>query len=268
MEIAELYEVFTTIIEVLVPAAEILILFLGMFYLLKFVQETHGGGIIRGFIFAFVGGFILLMAGGRALEMHRITYILETWLLPFFAFFLLVVFQPEIRRGLVRIGQSPLLQTVFGRVRSGPVEELSRAVDQLSKNRIGALITISGASELESYIEGGVRLDADISRELITTIFYPGTDLHDGAIIIEGDKIAAAGCLLPLTEDPEAVGNLGTRHRAGVGITVETDAACVIVSEETGNISVARRGQMEQDLSVEEMEERLRDIYQEQRKQQ
>ncbi len=248
-------------IDVLVTAGEILLLFLGIFYVLRFVQGTRGGGIMRGFIFAFIGGFVVLLWLTRFVPMSRIRFILEEWLVPAFALVLLIVFQPEIRRGLVRLGQNPLIRSVFGRRRSGPVEEITQAVEMLSRNRIGALITVCGDSGLESYIEGGIRLDAEISRELIQSIFYPGTALHDGAIIIDGKKIAAAGCLLPLADDQDVAKGLGTRHRAGLGITVETDALSIIVSEETGEISTAARGEIQQDVAPEDVEIALRQIY-------
>lgn len=245
----------------LLPYIEILILFLLIVWILRFVQETRGSGILRGFAFAFLIGFVILLGLSETLHLSRIKYMLEQWLIPWFAIFLFVIFQPEIRRGLVRIGQNPLIRSVFGRTRSGPVQEITRAVENLSKNRIGAIITICGESGLQSYIEGGVKLNALISRELIQTIFYPGTHLHDGAIIISGDRIEAAGCLLPLADDPDLLQGMGTRHRAGIGITIETDAISIIVSEETGNISTASRGEINEDLDLDDVETTLSEIY-------
>jgi len=247
--------------EIIISTAEILLLFLGIFYALRFIHGTRGGGIMRGYIFAFIGGFVVLLFITRLLHMSRIQFIIERWGLLVFALILLFGFQPEIRRGLVRLGQNPLMSSMFGRQRTGPIEEISEAVDRMAKNRIGAIITICGDSGLESYIEGGTPMDADISRELLQSIFYPGTPLHDGAVIIDGDKIAAAGCLLPLAEEQDVVRGFGTRHRAGIGITVETDAISIIVSEETGQISIAYRGEIDTDVSFEDVENALRQIY-------
>lgn len=247
--------------ELIFPLIEISILFLFIIYILYFVQGTRGGGLMRGFALAFLIGFVVLLGVSEQLNLSRIKYILEQWLIPWFAIFLFVIFQPEIRRGLVRLGQNPLMRSMFGRTRSGPVQEITQAVEKLSKNRIGAIITICGESGLESYIEGGVKLDALISRELIQSIFYPGTHLHDGAIIISGDRIAAAGCLLPLADDPDLLQGKGTRHRAGIGITIETDAVSIIVSEESGQISTASEGEIQEDIALEDVENRLSEIY-------
>lgn len=247
--------------EYLISISEILILFLGIFFILQFIHGTRGGGIMRGYVFAFIAGFIVLLSLTRVFGMTRVQFILEEWGLLVFALVLLIVFQPEIRRGLVRLGENPLLSSMFARQRSGPVTEISSAVEELAKNRIGGIITVCGDSGLETYIEGGTPMDAEISRELLQTIFYPGTPLHDGAVIIDEDRIAAAGCLLPLAEQQEIVRGFGTRHRAGVGITVETDALSIIVSEETGKISLANRGDIKTDVAVEDVENALHEIY-------
>ncbi len=247
--------------ELLISTAEILLLFLGIFFALRFIHGTRGGGIMRGYIIAFIGGFLILLMVSQLLNMSRIRFIIEQWGLLVFALILLFGFQPEIRRGLVRLGQNPLMSSMFGRQRTGPIEEITEAVERLAKNRIGAIITICGDSGLESYIEGGTPMEADISRELLESIFYPGTPLHDGAVIIDGDKIAAAGCLLPLAEDQDVVRGFGTRHRAGIGITVETDATSIIVSEESGKISIASRGEINTAVAPEDVENALQQIY-------
>ncbi len=247
--------------EILIAISEITLLFLGIFFILRFIHGTRGGGIMRGYIFAFIIGFIVLLFLTRMFSMTRVQFVLEEWGLLVFSLVLLIVFQPEIRRGLVRLGENPLLSGMFGRKRTGPINEITAAVEDMAKNRIGAIVTVCGDSGLETYIEGGTPMDAEISRELIKSIFYPGTPLHDGAVIIDEDRIAAAGCLLPLAEQQNMVRGFGTRHRAGVGITVETDAMSIIVSEETGKISIARRGEIDTDVSKEDVEKALREIY-------
>jgi len=134
-----------------------------------------------------------------------------------------------------------------------------KAALQLSRNRVGALIVLQRDVSLANYIEGGIRLDADVTAELLESIFYPGSTLHDGAVIIANDRIAAAGCLLPLSDNPRL--GLGTRHRAAVGITEESDAVSVVVSEETGQISLAVSGELQRNLDRPTLEKQLRKLY-------
>ena len=152
---------------------------------------------------------------------------------------------------------SPLLRTQSSREMA---DVLVSASARLSKNRIGALVTIERGVGLEEYIENGVRIGAPVTAELLETIFYPGTALHDGAVILQGDTVAAAGCLLPLTDALALSKSLGTRHRAALGITQETDALALIVSEETGRISLAVDGKLENDLSRESLQKRLKEL--------
>ncbi|GIV77938.1 diadenylate cyclase CdaA [Litorilinea aerophila] len=157
-----------------------------------------------------------------------------------------VIFQPEIRRALERVGRTaPLL------VRRGDnagtqrvINEVIKAVEQMSDHRHGALIVFEGGTGLGEFIDRGVAIDAEVSSELLTTIFYPNTALHDGAVIISGMRIAAASCVLPLTQRELSDSQMGTRHRAAIGVTEQADALTVVVSEETGNISVARNGRI------------------------
>ena len=143
---------------------------------------------------------------------------------------------------------------------SALIEELIRAVSNLSKEKIGALIAIEREISLGTYVEGGVFIDAEVKADLIDTVFWPGSALHDGAIVIQNERIAAAGCLFPLTENPEISKRLGTRHRAAIGLTEETDAVTVVVSEETGNISVGVRGHLERDLDRDSLRRILREL--------
>lgn len=157
-----------------------------------------------------------------------------------------VIFQPELRRALERVGRTaPLLvrrteDTTTQRV----INEVVKAVEQMSERNTGALIVFEGATGLGEVIDRGVSLDAQVSSELLTTIFFPNTALHDGATIITGDRIAAASCVLPLTQRELVDSQMGTRHRAAIGVTEQADALSVVVSEETGSISVARNGRL------------------------
>ncbi len=141
------------------------------------------------------------------------------------------------------------------------VDEVVRAALDLAKDRIGALIAFEGQVALDSYIASGVEIGADVKAELLDTIFWPGSALHDGAVIIRESRIVAAACLLPLTENPEVSHRLGTRHRAAIGLTEESDAICVVVSEETGMISVAKEGRLLPNFDEERLRALLREEY-------
>jgi diadenylate cyclase len=157
-----------------------------------------------------------------------------------------VIFQPELRRALERLGRSsPLLNRRGDTTRvQAVINEVVKAVDSLSQRRTGALIVFHGVTGLGNVIERGVRIDGELSSELLSTIFFPNTPLHDGAVIVQGDKVVAASCVLPLTDREITDSQLGTRHRAAIGVSEQSDALVVVVSEETGRISVARNGRI------------------------
>ena len=177
-------------------------------------------------------------------------------LLPYAAFALIVVFQAEIRQALSRLGR----KLTFGRTSAAEgdaYDDIVLAANLFSQNQTGALIAIEREIGLRTFIESGVPLDAKLSYDLLATIFRPSAPLHDGAVIVQKERIAAAACFLPLSMNPVLSTQLGTRHRAGIGITEETDAIAVIVSEESGAISVAVGGTIERDLTVDQLRERL-----------
>src|SRR5437879_100467 len=200
--------------------------------------------------------FILMVRGRRAahilsgLSLLLIAYVVAVWarlellrsvlaaLAPYTAIALIVMFQSEIRRLLARIGRFRWLGLGGQLERREVVDEIILAVQQMSEDKTGALIVIERDLGLRTFIESGVALDATVSRDLLCAIFHAGGALHDGAVILQGDRVAAAACFLPLTMNPVIVRRLGTRHRAAIGITEESDALAVIVSEETGQISV------------------------------
>jgi diadenylate cyclase len=176
---------------------------------------------------------------------------------PYAPFALVVMFQSEIRRLLARIGRRRWL-SIGGRLQKREfAEELVLALQQLSQQKTGALIVIERDIGLRTFIESGVLLDASLSRDLLLTIFRTGSALHDGAVIVQGQRIAAAACFLPLTVRPGVARSLGTRHRAAIGVTEETDCLSLVVSEETGRISVAAFGEIEMDVSPARLEERI-----------
>jgi diadenylate cyclase len=184
---------------------------------------------------------------------------LVTTLLPYGIFALIVVFGSEIRHALARLGQR-LLSSRAGAHGVESYDDIVLAANLFSQNQTGALVVIERETGLANYIDSGVLLDANLSYDLLATIFRPSAPLHDGAVIVQKDRIAAAACFLPLSTNPLLSNQMGTRHRAGIGITEETDAIAVIVSEETGGISVAFNGEIERDISVEHLRERIGEL--------
>jgi len=183
-----------------------------------------------------------------------------TWVVnrvrPYALIALVVVFAPEIREGLARLGRRLTMTRASGS-ESDAYDDIVLAANLFSQNQTGALMVIEREIGLRTYVESGVALEARLSYDLLATIFRPSAPLHDGAVIVHGDRVAAAACFLPLSMNPVLSTQLGTRHRAGIGITEETDAIAVIVSEETGSISLAVAGSIERDLSVDQLRERM-----------
>lgn len=238
---------------------EVLLLYAIIYAFLRFTEGSRGAGVLKGVAFFVL--FVLLAVSilARWWNLEQVRLILH------FAggaaiTALIVIFQPELRRALAKLGQTPFLG-VFMRGRVDIVEEIVCAVGRLSKNKIGALVAFERDVDLSGYVERGVSRDAEVRSELVLTIFYPGTELHDGAVVLQGGRIAAAGCLFPFTDNPALDPQIGTRHRAGIGITEETDAICVIVSEETGIISLAVGGELERGFEPRQLETRLRELY-------
>jgi diadenylate cyclase len=180
-------------------------------------------------------------------------------LLPYTVFALIVVFAAELRQALARLGRGLTLSRTTGS-EADAYDDIVLAANLFCQNQTGALMIIEREIGLRTYIESGVPLDARLSYDLLATIFRPSAPLHDGAVIIQNDRIAAAACFLPLSMNPVLSTQLGTRHRAGIGVTEETDAIAVIVSEETGSISLAVSGKIERDLSVEQLRDRLGEL--------
>jgi diadenylate cyclase len=179
-------------------------------------------------------------------------------LVPYTAFALIVMFQSELRRMLARLGEQRWIGT-SGRFQTRETaDEIMLAAAHLAQHKIGALIVLEGDIGLRSFIESGVALDSRVTRDLLLAIFHPGAALHDGAVIVQGGRIAAAACFLPLTMNPQLSGKLGTRHRAAIGITEESDCLAVVVSEERGTISLASGGELEENVSLETLAERLK----------
>jgi diadenylate cyclase len=240
-------------------ALEIAIIGVLLYFVLRYMRGTRGEGILKGLAMILIGAFAVISYVAKWFDLRNldvlVSEILKTSILA-----LIIIFQPELRRGLLQIGESPLVK-LFMKSEINVLEEIIESVIRLSKKKVGALIAIEREVGLGTYIEGGTKLYADVRSELIDTIFFPGSTLHDGAIIIQNERIAAAGCLFPLTDNPVVSKGLGTRHRAGIGLTEETDAITIIVSEETGAVSVGHKGKLVRNLDKKSLEELLRKLY-------
>ena len=236
-----------------VAVADIALVAFLIYQFLMIVRGRRAAHILAGVV---VLGVVYGIAVALRLEM--ISAVLAS-LAPYAPFAMIVMFQSEIRRLLARIGRRRWI-SLGGRLQKREfAEELVLALTQLGQQKTGALIVIEREIGLRSFIESGVVLNAYVSRDLLLTIFHHGSALHDGAVIIQGDRIAAAACFLPLTVQPTLARHLGTRHRAGIGVTEETDCLSLIVSEETGRLSIAAFGDIELDITPEKLEQRITD---------
>jgi diadenylate cyclase len=198
----------------------------------------------------------------RRLELYSLGWLLDTFW-AFWVIALVVLFQPELRRALARLGQGPFLQIIAGSSRAARtelVDEIARAAGTLAARRVGALIAIERTGGLRQYAELGVPLDAVATSDLLESLFLPNSPLHDGAVLVEGTRIAAAGCFLPLSRTADIARALGSRHRAALGISEETDAVALVVSEETGRTSLAVDGRIESPIDESALRRRLHEL--------
>jgi diadenylate cyclase len=238
---------------------EIGLIYLLIYYFIKFCEGTRGAGVLKGLALLVLMAAFIFRSVTSAFGFERLHYLLD-FIGPATITALVVILQPELRRGLVRLSQTPIFGE-FIKDEHEVIGEVIQACYKLSKNRVGALIAIEREQPLNAYAERGTRLDSEVRSELITTIFYPGTELHDGAIVVQQGRISAAGCLFPLSENPELGSWAGTRHRAAVGITEESDCVTVVVSEESGQVSLCAQGKVFRGLDREELARRLRAYY-------
>jgi diadenylate cyclase len=222
------------------------------------LRETRGSGVLRGLTLILVGGVVLF---GILIDLLGLSHLelLFTSLMNIAILGLIIVFQPEIRRAIVHLGESPIFARIFReKVRTLP--RLLRGVARMSKDRVGALIAIERDASLAEITASGVMLDAQLNSYLVESIFAKASPLHDGAIVVRENRIVAAKCLLPLSENQDIDRRLGTRHRAAVGLTEESDALAIVVSEETGKISTAMGGKLNHDLTLEELEQTMDEV--------
>jgi diadenylate cyclase len=228
---------------------EILVLAFAIYYLILFFRGTRGAQVLYGFVLFFIATHVLT----RFLNLDALNWILQ-WFSVYIAIAFVVIFQPEIRRALAELGKQHVFSS-NARERS-LVDHIVQAAVLLAERKIGALIAVEREIGTRAIQESGTRIDSLVTPELLASIFFPRTPLHDGGVIIQNDRIVAAGCLFPLSQREELSKTFGTRHRAAIGLTEETDAVVVVVSEETGTLSVAYRGRLSRGLD----EDRLRRV--------
>ena len=234
----------TSIVDILAVA----FLLYQFFMIIRGRRAVH---IIVG-VFVLIGVYLGAVVAGLGL----LRALLET-LAPYTVFALIVMFQSDIRRLLARIGRRRWIPSAHALSRHEFAEEILLALEQLVNHRTGALIVLEHEIGLRTFIESGVPIDGSLTRDLLLSIFRPGGALHDGAVVVQGDRIAAAACFLPLSMNPRLTSGLGTRHRAGIGVTEETDCLALIVSEETGRISIAAFGDITSNVTLEEAEQTI-----------
>src|SRR4051812_44769098 len=223
---------------------EILILTVGIYYCFRFVRGTRGAPVVTGFLVVLLT-FVLV---SFLLKLTVLRYLLSAFT-AYFSLGILVIFQPELRRMLAELGNLPLFTTAHEQREN--IEVIIQTVERLAEVRIGALIAIEQSIQLQEAVESGMPVDCQATPEMLETIFFPNNAIHDGGVILKGDRIAYAACIFPLTQRQDLSKSLGTRHRAAIGLTEETDAVVVAVSEETGGISHSYKGQLVRNVTAE-----------------
>ncbi len=245
-------------LDVLKWGVEILVFAIGIYAFIRFAQNTQGSAVLKGFV---VLAFLLivgLFTMARFFGLDHLSFVADQGL-SILLIGLVVVFQPELRQAFVRLGDTRLLQ-MLERQNKGPGEvadDIVQACERCARRGLGVLIVVERRIGIAGFTEGGVHIDGLLSAPLLVSLFFKDTPLHDGAVVVRGRRVIAAGCVLPLSENPNLSKALGTRHRAAIGATEENDALAVVVSEETHRISVAHRGQLEQAVSSERLRELL-----------
>jgi len=222
-----------------------------IYQLLLFIRGTHAVQMALG-----AGVLVLLYWTSRWADLQSVNWLLRTFL-PYVVFGIIVVFQSEIRKVLAHLGKTPLLGAFSSQKTEELVDEVVLASTTLASQQTGAIMVLEREMGLRAYIETGIGLDALLTYDLLVNIFTPGTPLHDGAVIVQGNRVAAAACFLPLTVNPALSRTLGSRHRAAIGVTEDTDAIAVVVSEETGTISLVSEGRIRRDLDARSLKQML-----------
>ncbi len=237
-------------------AVELAVIWLVVYAVIRFVQGTRAAGALKGTLLLLLFTTLLIRIVGQADSFQRVKFLYDHFL-TLLAITLIVVFQPELRRGLIRLGETPLLRR-SATADKATVDAIVDASAYLSRAKFGGLMVIERETSLKGLVEGGTTINGQLTARLLQTIFFPGAALHDLAVTISGTTLKAAGVQLPLA-DPEEMPDpsLGSRHRAAVGLSQECDALVVVISEETGTISLAERGRLEQGLDAARLREEL-----------
>ena len=239
-------------------AFEVVVFALVTYAFIRFLQETQGSAVLKGFVVFAVVLLVGLFVMARFLGLDHLSFVAEKGL-SILLIGLVVIFQPELRQAFVKLGDTRLLQVLQRQTggRRDVAQEIVQACQRCARRGYGTLIVVERRIGIAGFTEGGVEMEALLSAPLLVSLFFKDTPLHDGAVIVRGRRIVAAGCVLPLSENPGLPKALGTRHRAAVGATEENDAIAVVVSEETQRISVAIRGELEHDISAERLHQIL-----------
>jgi diadenylate cyclase len=234
---------------------DIILMSIILYRLLLIIKGTRAAQMLIG-----LGVLLLASLLSSYFELYTIEWLIQSfWAQIVIA--IIIIFQPEIRRALAQMGETQFLHTLTSAEELKSLEEIVRAAISLSNRKIGALIAIERDTSLKDFVEMGTPLDAKVSKEILLSLFHPTSPIHDGAVVIRGNRIVAAGCFLPITMSPEISRSLGTRHRAGLGLTEETDAVVIIISEETGEVSMAINGKLETHLDIGTLRDVLTDLF-------
>lgn len=228
------------------PVVEITILAIGIYYAINFLRGTRGAPVVTGFLML----LLILTLVTILLDLQVLRQLLQNFF-TFFAVAVIVIFQPELRRMLAELGNLPFF--INAREQRENIEVIVRTVERLADVRIGMLLAVEQSIQLQDVVESGIPVDCEATPEMLETIFFPNNAIHDGGVIIRGDRITHAACIFPLTQRQDLATSLGTRHRAAIGLSEETDAAVVVVSEETGTVSYAYRGRLIRGITLEEL---------------
>jgi diadenylate cyclase len=234
---------------------DIIVMAIILYRLLLIIKGTKAAHMLIG-----LGVLLIASLLSRYLELYTVDWLIQSfWAQIVIA--IIILFQPEIRRALAQMGETQFLQTLTSAEELKSLEEIVRATIALANRKIGALIAVERETSLKDFIEIGVPLDAKVSKEILLSIFHPTSPIHDGAVVIRKNRIIAAGCFLPITMGPDISKALGTRHRAGLGLSEETDAVVLIVSEETGTVAMALQGKLETHLDMGTLRDVLTDLF-------
>jgi diadenylate cyclase len=239
----------------LLAALDIFIVAFIFYKLLILAKGTRGAQMFLGFLVIIVASI-----AAESLDLVELNWIISSlktvWVVAF-----VILFQPELRRGLAQLGQNRIMRFFIRFTEPGAIGEVVKAATDMASSQVGALIVLARDASLRNYVETGTRIQGEVTAELLETIFTPRSPLHDGAVIIQGVQVVAAGCILPLSQNPHLAQTLGTRHRAALGLTEETDAVVVVVSEETGALSLAHRGRLRRNVDANTLRKELAQIF-------